>query len=93
MIIKCDHCGKEVNKRPSYIKNNLEKGRKNYCSNECKKLGQFTGKMIPCGTCGKEVYRTPSQIKKSKSGLIFCSKSCACGYNNTTIRSGENNPN
>ena len=93
MLIKCDYCGKEVNKRPSYIKNNLDKGRKNYCSNPCKKLGQFTGKLCTCGYCGKEIYRTLSQIKKSKSGLLFCSSSCSCSYNNKKLRSGENNPN
>lgn len=93
MIIKCDYCGKEINKRPSQVKNNLEKGRKNYCSNECKKLGQFTSKVCICGYCGKEIYRTPSQIKKSKSGLMFCNSSCACTYNNKKFRSGENNPN
>lgn len=93
MLVKCDYCGIEVDKKPSYIKNNLAKGRKNYCSNDCKKLGQFKGKLYPCGTCGKEIYKTPSEIKKSKSGEVFCSKSCACSFNNSLLRSKENNPN
>lgn len=92
MLIKCDYCGKEVNKKPSYVKNNIDKGRKNYCSNECKKLGQFKGKFVACAVCGKEIYKTPSQIAKSKSGLSFCNKSCACSYNNTKLRSGKNHP-
>jgi hypothetical protein len=93
MLIKCDHCGIEVDKKPSQVKTNLEKGRKNYCSNDCKKLGQFTGKLCVCGTCGKEIYKTQSEIKRSKSGQVFCNKSCACSFNNTLLRSKENNPN
>ena len=93
MIIKCDQCGKEFNRKPSAIKNNTDKGRKNYCSNKCKKLGQFTGKVYKCEKCGKEVYRNSAQVKKSKSGFVFCSKSCACSYNNSVLRKGSNNPN
>lgn len=93
MIIKCDQCGKEVNKRPSQIKTNLDKGRKNYCCNDCKKLGQFKGKLYNCGKCGKEIYKSPSDLKKSKSGEVFCSKSCACSFNNSLLRSRENSPN
>lgn len=93
MIVKCDQCGKEVNKRPSYVKNNLDNSWKNYCSDKCKKLGQFKGKEYECGYCGKIIYRIPSQVKKSKSGFVFCDRSCACAYNNKTLRSNENNPN
>ena len=46
-----------------------------------------------CGYCGKEINKQPHEIKNSKSGLVFCSKSCACSYNNSHLRSGENNPN
>ena len=46
-----------------------------------------------CGYCGKEINKQPHEIKNSKSGLVFCSKSCACSYNNSHLRSGKNNPN
>lgn len=72
---------------------NQDKGQKTYCSNECRKLGQFKGEICKCGYCGKEIYKPRAEIKKSKSGFMFCSKSCSCSYNNTAIRSGKNNPN
>jgi hypothetical protein len=93
MIVKCDQCGKEINKKPCHVKINAEKGHKNYCSDKCRKTGQFKGQLYNCGYCSKEIYRIPSQVKKSKSGLVFCNSSCACSYNNTALRSGENNPN
>lgn len=45
-----------------------------------------------CAQCGKVFTRIPS-ARKSKSGLYFCSQSCAASYNNSHYRTGENNPN
>ena len=91
MIVKCDQCGKEVDKKPSYIKNNIEKGHKTYCSNECRRLAQYTGKMCTCANCGKEIYKTQAEIKKSKTGNMFCSHSCSAAISNKT-RIGELSP-
>ena len=46
-----------------------------------------------CAKCGKEIYKSLREIKNSKTGNVFCSKSCACSYNNTHFRTKENNPN
>lgn len=46
-----------------------------------------------CAHCGKHITRTLSQLNKSKSGRVFCSRSCAASYNNSEYRTGENNPN
>lgn len=43
--------------------------------------------------CGKEIERAPSEIKRSKTGNVFCSKSCANTVNNTLFKSGKNHPN
>ena len=46
-----------------------------------------------CAKCGKEIYKSLYEIKNSKTGNVFCSKSCACSYNNTHFRTQENHPN
>ena len=87
MIITCDVCGKEFNRKPSKI------STKNYCSNECNSKGMLTGQMCTCATCGKQVYKRKSDIEKSKTGNVYCSRSCATSNNNTILRTGENHPN
>jgi hypothetical protein len=37
---------------------------------------------MKCENCKCSVNRLPSQVKKSKSGYIFCSRSCAATFNN-----------
>ena len=45
-----------------------------------------------CTTCGKEVERQPAQAKRSKTGNIYCSKSCAITNNNRLFRKWVNHP-
>jgi hypothetical protein len=86
MILECKNCGKEF-QRDRKPKTNA------YCSTDCSHAARITKVKCNCGYCGKELLKSPAEIKKSKSGFMFCNKSCACSYNNTAIRSGENNPN
>jgi len=37
---------------------------------------------MKCENCENEVNRLPSELKKSKSGHVFCSRSCAATFNN-----------
>lgn len=46
-----------------------------------------------CAYCGKSVEKLPQEIKSSKHGNVFCNRSCACSFNNSKFRRGENNPN
>jgi FCS type zinc finger protein len=46
-----------------------------------------------CGFCNKVIIKYPNQVKNSKSGYVFCDKSCSAKYNNKILRSGINNPN
>lgn len=48
---------------------------------------------LKCNKCNIEVVRTLSQFKKSKTGNVYCSRSCANGTNNSLFRLWENNPN
>lgn len=89
MKTNCSICGNEVDRRPVYVK----AGHSIYCSKECSKEGKTLGKLCNCANCGKEVYRTSTALSKSKSGNIFCSKSCAATINNHITKSGCNNIN
>lgn len=91
MLISCDGCGKLIEKPDNYVNQCRKRGHKIYCSTECR----YRPLRIECycSNCGKKLVKTPSELSRSKSGNTFCSKSCACSYNNTTLRKGENNPN
>lgn len=39
-----------------------------------------------CGTCGKELSRRPGDLKQSKSGKLFCSRSCSATYQNKNYK-------
>ena len=75
MIVKCDYCKIEFEKRNSEIKNSNH----NFCCLEhfhlYNKKPENLSNVI-CSHCGKPIYRKPSQIKKAKSGLFFCSSEC-----------------
>lgn len=79
MLIKCNYCEKEFNRKPSEINKKY-----NFCCKECynkaikenKQLnGNYRGgKNVKCHQCGKEIYKTPSEIKNNKNN--FCSQKC-----------------
>lgn len=48
---------------------------------------------INCTNCGKEVNKAPAQVKKSKTGNLYCSRSCSNTVNNSLFKSGEKHPN
>lgn len=86
----CENCNTKftTTKRSLYkaIKRNQ---RGLYCSKKCSnKASHITkGESSPisrtCENCNTEIYKYERNIKKSKSGLSFCSSSCAATYNNT----------
>lgn len=92
MNIKCNNCKKEFeceNKRYNWsVKNN----KPLYCSKKCfhkSRVGRIIDK---CYTCNKSISRQLNQVKKSKSGKLFCSKSCSVSFNNK-LRIWEDHPN
>ena len=92
MLINCDNCGIEFNKKPSRIK----ASKFHYCSSKCNTdtIGERlkTGKIVNCAECGAPVYRNKSDLKSSKSGDYYCTKKCAeIGINKK--RRGSNHPN
>lgn len=91
MLVKCDVCGKEFEREPRRVHEAIKNGWKQYCSDECRSKGKKI--KCNCAYCGKELYKTHSEIKRSKTGNVFCNKSCAASFNNSNYRTGNKNPN
>lgn len=91
--VVCAHCSISFEKLAKNVTYSEKHNRKHCCSVECGHQLKSTTIEVPCGTCGTLVKREPSQLKKSKSGYLFCTKSCAVTYNNRILRTGTNHPN
>jgi len=74
----CKVCGNNFYARPSHIK----KGWGVFCSRKCKHNGARNSVLINCFECGQLVYKTTSQMNRSKSGKLFCNKSCQTKWRN-----------
>ncbi len=95
MNIKCSCpiCSKDFEVSKRYYNNSIKGGWKIYCSKECMILSKTKVVHCKCSNCNKDIIKRPSQILKSKTGNIYCSKSCSNSKNNTIFKSGENHPN
>lgn len=82
--VECSQCGKEFERERGKYNEAIKKGWNQYCSQECLSNARTKTITKECGNpdCNKIVTRKANQAKKSKSGKIFCSKSCAATYNN-----------
>lgn len=76
--VNCIKCNKEFYVKPSHQK--LGYGK--YCSRTCQIIGQRKGLLVKCSSCGKDTWKTPKDIKSTKSGKLFCSKSCQTKWRN-----------
>jgi hypothetical protein len=91
--VVCSQCGLSFNRLKKQHDFAIRKGTKKFlCSRKCQSILQKTGTETKCSACGRSVYKKLSRTRYSQSGLVFCSKSCANGSNNT-LRSGERHPN
>lgn len=96
--IKCDYCGKEIDK----IVSRYDRAKFHYCSEECKKLGskgKFTGEESPlykerttfkCCYCGKEIEKLECHTKNNQK--VFCNNECRYEWQKENLK-GKNNPN
>ena len=48
--------------------------------------------ILQCATCGKDVEKSPSIVKRSKTGNVYCNKTCAVSNNNKLFKKWENHP-
>lgn len=92
-IGKCDLCGKKFRIATKTFNLKMRTGEKFFCSKECYKKFRRAGIIATtCGTCGKDMEVPEKRLKESKSGKVFCSKSCSASYTNS-LRTGETHPN
>lgn len=82
--VKCAFCGKEFFREKGRFNEAEKFGWNQYCSQECQNKAKLTRVEKVCGNpnCNKKVTRQLKEFRKSKSGLIFCSRSCAAIFNN-----------
>lgn len=88
VVKRCLVCKKEFKTKPFFVQN----GRGKYCSRKCSSQGLRCGKWVTCSVCGTKVYKQKRALQNSKSGKLFCSKSCQTTWRNTYF-SGEKHAN
>lgn len=59
------------------------------CANLAKKKRTI---VTNCANCGKLIEKAPSAERSSKTGNLYCSKSCAASKNNSLFKKWENHP-
>lgn len=64
----CVFCGDSF-----YVRSN---DKQKYCSVACRGKAQQKREQYSCANCHKIIYRNPAEKQRSKSGLLFCSKTC-----------------
>ena len=84
--VVCSTCKKTYLRTAGRVNEAKKFGWKQYCSKECQNQAQTTRVEKVCGNsnCNKRTLRELSQFKQSKSGLVFCSSSCAAIFNNSS---------
>lgn len=76
MLIECDNCKKEFDKKVSKIK----LSKKHFCSIKCR--NDFSKIKINCQCCKKDLEIYKYIFEKSKSKHFFCNRSCSAIFNN-----------
>ncbi len=77
-LVTCKQCEKKFNAKPSRVKASIDI----YCSRICKVASSKKGKTVKCSTCDKVVYKSLKALNGSKSGKLFCSRSCQTKWRN-----------
>ena len=83
---KCAFCGKEFLREIGRVNEAKKFGWRPFCSLGCQYKARITKVKAKCGNpnCEKVFFRLKNQYEQSKSGLIFCSASCAAVFNNSS---------
>lgn len=99
LLFECECCGCEFKKQKKFLKSFLKRksddprariGSIRFCSKRCeyeKRKASFVEK--DCAFCGSVIFTKNHLLRKSKSGNMFCSKSCSAKYNNTHKTTGN----
>jgi len=81
----CGQCKKNFERE---IRQTYKGTKRTFCSKQCSDKFFTKTIMAECGNCGTEVIRINAEYKASKSGKVFCNRSCAASYNNTHKTTG-----
>ena len=75
-IVKCDYCGKCVEK----IGRDIKRYKAHFCNRAC--MGLYNNKKIikKCDFCGKEIERPKSQFNTRGKSHNFCNNFCKSKY-------------
>lgn len=86
----CEECGNEFFPLKRNVQYSKLKGlnRIRFCSKQCSGRNSKKEILLECANCGKQVYKKRKERKKSKSGNIFCGKSCSASFNNRNKSTG-----
>ncbi len=81
MIVICEQCGEEFDKRLCYIR----RSKRNFCTSECGYTWrrEHEGNFAECDYCGVTFKRIPSEAGKYKNN--FCSTPCASAFQVTGV--------
>lgn len=82
VTVVCKQCTKEFKAKPSWIKN----GGGKFCSRSCAHAANRKGSVIHCFICSTQAYKQPKALNGSKSGKLFCSKSCQTKWRNAEFK-------
>jgi hypothetical protein len=84
--VVCDRCQKQFTRGISKYNQDIKKGWKQFCSNECHWSAQNKRKQVVCAYCGTSFIKEAVQIKQTKHN--FCSRSCSASYSNRNKTKG-----
>ena len=87
----CANCHKSFEIKVKTYNQRKKTGQERFfCSVACVSKSNVTSIKTACARCGKEILARPSRIKKSKTGNVFCSRSCAISEHNKDGRARKN---
>ena len=93
LTFECEKCGNDFKKQKKFLKSILN-GTSNsvikYCSRKCEVEARIEDIDVICAECNTKFSSKPHLLKKSKSGNMFCNKSCSAKYNNKKRKKKSN---
>ena len=85
----CATCAEVVWKR----KDQILRHKNNFCTTKCHGLYNENYVTAKCANCSLNIRKTVSEANRSKTGNLYCSKSCAISNNNRLFKQLDNHPN
>lgn len=95
MLTQCHGCNNTFECEDRKFNYNKKRNLNIYCSKKCfqeAKKRNHTVKAI-CANCGKDIDKLISHTKRTKTGNLYCSRSCSASKNNTLFKTGTKHPN